>query len=210
MPGAPAAAAGAGLGQPPTQQPQAQAEATDHEAQEFEGELETPQQPPSLIVPIQRFCAAIQQGAPPDVTADLIYSFCDFLRANEMMPPEWRNVYNDPASTIDQFLKAFVPHIQASPEYLAQVGQHFLDLDAEYGPDAEEDSPGPNPKLQVVDAPTPPVPDEEQAEVQEVEAVEKQDDDGGNGTQETEESEGELETQPPAEEETTEQPPATE
>jgi len=180
----------AGLGQPPAQAQQQEQEPEDEEEYEEGGapqappslivpiqkyeEGGAPQAPPSLIIPIQRFTSAIADGAPPEIVADLIYSFVDFLRANDMLPPEWRNVYTDPADTIDKFLQAFVPHIQPTRDYLTEVGGYFLENEREYGPDSEDGSPGPSAKLQVVDSPTPPAsPDEEEPEVQEVEAKEK-------------------------------------
>jgi hypothetical protein len=137
----------------------------------------------------------------------MIYSFVDFLRANDMLPPEWQNVFIDPATTIDQFLKAFVPHIQPHPQYISEVGQQIMELEEEYGPDNEEGSPGPSakkPDLQVIDSPTPPAsPDEEEG--------------GDNGEAEEGSSEEEAQAEeseptPPAPTEESEptQPPATE
>jgi hypothetical protein len=137
-------------------------------------EGEEVQQPPSLVIPIQRFVMAMQQDfQDPNhehtrVVADMIYDFAIFMKNNEMMPPEWRGIFDDPAATIGEFLNTFVMPVNpemanVSEEYLAELGQHIQDIMKEESEDEEEEEEEAEeeqkPPLQPV--PTPPVPPEE-------------------------------------------------
>ena len=160
-----------GMGQPP--QPAAPQMAATPPQQPEQQDGEIPQSAPNIFKPVYDFCEAIEAGEDPSDVGDAIYTFADFLRASNMMPPEWRKVFTEPASTLSQFLSSFAPQIQAEPEYIEQIGQRIMEIEKMYGPEAPGGEPGPSAQQpsNVIEMapPEPPVPEQEQEQEQEPE-----------------------------------------